>query len=125
MTNILIYIVQVTGVFSLLFIVYKIALSRLTFHTINRYLLLSLIPISFLLPLIDGLFPSISKVIIDIIIIEVFIALFWFNPSVYFYRKSLKSVHEFQADNRVLNKQIKTSLYLQVLLQNLVIKNHL
>ena len=236
MTNLLIYIVQVTLVFSLLFIVYKIALSRLTFHTINRCLLLSLIPVSFLLPSIDGVFPSISQVIIDIplyesigfngvedfkiketlisnstinywsillvlywlgvifsltklffnilklvvkkqkatiyqkkgykliitknsqifsffnwifvplkqqdniiiehekahiklkhsidiIIIEVFIALFWFNPSVYFYRKSLKSVHEFQADNSVLKKQVKTSQYLQVLLQNLNIKN--
>ena len=236
MTNILLYIVQATWVFSLLFIVYKIAFSRLTFHTINRFILLLLIPVSFLLPIIDGLFPSISKVIIDIplyeslgfngvedfniqetfisnstinywsvllviywfgvvfgltklvfnilklvakkqkatihqkkgykliitenmqifsffnwifvplkqqdniiiehekahiklkhsldtIVIEVFIALFWFNPFVYFYRKSLKSIHEFQADHRVLKKQIKTSHYLQVLLQNLDIKN--
>lgn len=236
MTNLLIYSIQVALVFSFLFIVYRIALSRLTFHTINRYFLLSLIPVSFLLPLIDGLFPSISQVIIDIplyesigfnnvedfkiqetlipnstinywsillviywlgvifsltklifnilklvtkkqnsiihqkkgykliitknsqifsffnwiyiptnqhnsiiiehekahiklrhsidiIMTEVFIALFWFNPFVYFYRKALKSVHEFQADNSVLKKQIKTSQYLHVLLQNLDIKN--
>ncbi|WP_291865099.1 peptidoglycan DD-metalloendopeptidase family protein [Maribacter sp.] len=237
MTNLSIYIIQVAVVFSLFFIIYRVALSRLTFHKINRYLLLSLIPTSFLLPIIDGLFPSISHVIIDIplyesigfnsvedfkiqetllssstinywsllpilywlgaifsltklclnivklvakkqnatihqkkgykliitknsqifsffnwifvplkqqdniiiehekahvilkhsidiMIIEVFVALFWFNPAVYFYRKSLKSIHEFQADNRVLNKQIKTSHYLQVLLQNLDVKKN-
>jgi len=236
MTNLLTYSIQVTVVFSLLFIVYRIVLSRLTFHTVNRYLLLSLIPISFLLPLVDGFFPTISQVIIDIplyesigfndvegfkvqetlisnstinygailpilyflgvifsltklffnilklvtekqnatihqkkgykliitknlqifsffnwifvplkqqdniiiehekahiklkhsidiIMTEVFIALFWFNPFVYFYRKALKSVHEFQVDNSVLKKQIKTSHYLQVLLQSLDIKN--
>lgn len=236
MTNSSIYIIQVTLVFSLLFIVYRIALSRLTFHTINRYLLLSLIPVSFFLPLVDGLFLSISQVVIDvplyeginfneienfniqetltpnlainywsillviywlgvvfsliklfftiiklvvkkqnstihqkkgykliisknsqifsffnwifiptnqqdniiiehekahiklkhsidIIMTELFIALFWYNPFVYFYRKSLKSIHEFQADNSVLNIQIKTSQYLQVLLQNLDIKS--
>jgi len=236
MTNLLIYSIQVAVVFSLLFIVYRIVLSRLTFHTVNRYLLLSLIPISFLLPLVDGLFPPFLQIIIDvplyeginfiemenfkiqkistpnstinygailpilywlgmifsltklffniiklvakkqnstihqkkgykliitknsqpfsffnwifvslkqqdniiiehekahiklkhsidIIMIELFIALFWFNPFVYFYRKSLKSVHEFQADNSVLKTQIKTSQYLQVLLQNLDVKN--
>ena len=236
MTNFLTYIVQVTLVFSLFFLFYRIALSRLTFHTINRWFLLSLIPLSFLLPLINRLFPSISQVIIDIplyesigfnaidnfkikdnlisnftinygailsiiywlgvifsltklvlniarlvlkkqkaticqkkgykliitknsqifaffkwvfvplkqpdtiiiehekahiklkhsidiILAEVFIAFFWFNPFVYLYRKALKSVHEFQADNSVLKKQVKTSQYLQVLLQNLDIKN--
>jgi len=239
MTNSPIYIIQVTLAFSLLFIVYRIALSRLTFHSINRCFLLLLIPISFLLPLVNGLIPSISQVVIDtplyesigfndienfniqeistpnltinywsiltilyclgvgfsffklifnirklilvkqdstihqkkgyrlvvtdiseifsffnwvfipkkkqdnfdniilehekahiklkhsidIIIAELYITLFWFNPFVYLYRKSLKSVHEFQADNSVLNKQIKTSHYLQLLLQNLDIKN--
>ena len=235
MTNLLIYIIQVTVVFSLIYIVYRIVLSRLTFHTVNRYLLLSLIPISFLLPFVDGLFPSISQIVIDvplyeginfneieyfniqetlipnstisywsillvlywigvifslsklsfhivkliaekqnaiihqkkgyklintknsqifsffnwifvplekqdniiiehekahvklkhsidIILTELFIALFWFNPFGYFYRKSLKSIHEFQADNSVLRKQVKTSQYLQALLQNIDIK---
>ena len=237
MNNLLIYIAQVTFVFSLLFITYRTVLSRLTFHTLNRLLLLSLIPISFLFPFINDLFPSMPQGVIDIplydgiafnsivnfntteaitanltinywsiltvlyclgvsfslaklffslrklvltkqkskihqeegykiiitnisqifsffnwifipkekqgdydnaiiehekahiklkhsvdiIITEVYITIFWFNPFVYFYRKSLKSVHEFQADKRVLNKQIKALHYLQLLLQNLEI----
>lgn len=239
MTNLLIYIIQVTGVFSLLYIVFRIVLSRLTFHATNRYLLLSLLPISILFPLLDGLFPSISQIMVDVplyegivftgienfniqeasipnttinywailtilyclgvglnffklildirklvlvkrksetyqqkgfkiiftnisqifsffnwifipkgqknnydkliiehekahiklkhsfdvLITELYIALFWYNPFVYFYRKSLKSVHEFQADNSVLKKKIKTSHYLQLLVQNLEVKN--
>lgn len=56
---------------------------------------------------------------IDVLFTEVYIVLFWFNPLVYIYRKSLKSIHEYQADNWVLNGNIKTSNYLQVLLQNI------
>lgn len=237
MSNPLIYLIQVTFVFSLLYIVFRLCLSRLTFHTVNRYLLLSLIPVSFLFPLVNGLFPSISQVIIDVplyegiifnelvnpdnqelyipnstinywsfltvlyylgvgfsflrllinirklirvkqkstvylkkgyklvvsnspqifsffnwifipkekkdnydyiilehekahiklkhsidvVLTEFYITLFWFNPFVYFFRNSLKSIHEFQADNSVISKKIKPSDYLQQLLQNLEI----
>lgn len=58
----------------------------------------------------------------DVIFSEVHIAFFWFNPLSYFYRKSLKSVHEFQADKGVLQRGIKTSQYMQLLIQNLEIK---
>ncbi|WP_440121596.1 peptidoglycan DD-metalloendopeptidase family protein [Tenacibaculum sp. Ill] len=56
---------------------------------------------------------------IDVLFAEVYIVLFWFNPLVYAYRKSLKSIHEYQADSWVLNGPIKTSNYLQALLQNI------
>lgn len=56
---------------------------------------------------------------IDVLFAEAYIVLFWFNPLVYAYRKSLKAIHEYQADNWVLNGPIKTSNYLQALLQNI------
>jgi murein DD-endopeptidase MepM/ murein hydrolase activator NlpD len=55
----------------------------------------------------------------DVILTEVYIAFFWFNPLLYFYRKSLKAVHEFQADKGVLQNGVKTSQYLQLLKQSL------
>ena len=57
----------------------------------------------------------------DIILTEIYIAFFWFNPLLYFYRKSLKSVHEFQADKGVLQNGVKTSQYMQLLMQSLEI----
>ncbi|PTX61451.1 BlaR1 peptidase M56 [Kordia periserrulae] len=57
---------------------------------------------------------------IDMILTELFIAFQWFNPLAYFYRKSLKSIHEFQADAAVLTKEnIKKSSYLTLLLTSL------
>lgn len=56
---------------------------------------------------------------IDLIIVELYKALFWINPILYFYKKSIKSVHEFQADDDVLTKNIKKSYYLELLVQNL------
>ncbi|MGG6231350.1 M23/M56 family metallopeptidase [Tenacibaculum sp. SDUM215027] len=56
---------------------------------------------------------------IDLLLAETYVAFFWFNPLVYMYRKSLKSIHEYQADSWVLNGNTKTSNYLQVLLQNI------
>jgi len=56
---------------------------------------------------------------IDVFFSELYILLFWFNPLVYTYRKSLKSIHEYQADAWVLQGDVKTSSYLQALLQNI------
>lgn len=56
---------------------------------------------------------------IDLIINEIYLSFFWFNPFNYLYRKSLKSIHEFQVDAKILsNNNIKTSEYLQLLLKN-------
>jgi len=58
----------------------------------------------------------------DVMLTEVYIAFFWFNPLLYFYRKSLKSVHEFQADNGVIQNGTKTSKYMQLLMQSLEVQ---
>ena len=55
----------------------------------------------------------------DVLIVEVYIAFFWFNPFLYLYRKSLKSVHEYQADNSVLQNGLATEKYMQLLLKSI------
>lgn len=59
---------------------------------------------------------------IDLIFTEIYIALHWFNPFVYFFRKSIIAVHEFQADQAVINTQIKKSYYLELLFKNIEAK---
>ncbi|MFK7749737.1 MAG: peptidoglycan DD-metalloendopeptidase family protein [Kordia sp.] len=61
---------------------------------------------------------------VDVVLTELFIAFSWCNPLAYSFRKSLKSVHEFQADAYVLTQQkVKKSSYLQLLLMSLEPKN--
>lgn len=61
---------------------------------------------------------------IDVFLAEIYIAFFWWNPLVYLYRKTLKSVHEYQADQYVLRENVKTSDYLQLIVNSLEIKKH-
>lgn len=56
---------------------------------------------------------------LDVLLAELFITFCWFHPLAYLYRKSLKSVHEFQADAFVLKRNVKKSTYLELLLQSL------
>ena len=56
---------------------------------------------------------------VDLVLTEFFVLLFWFNPLVYFYRKSLKSVHEFQVDSLIVKSGVKKSKYLQLILENI------
>ncbi|WP_340198601.1 peptidoglycan DD-metalloendopeptidase family protein [Ascidiimonas sp. W6] len=56
---------------------------------------------------------------LDLILAEVYFAFFWWNPLVYFYKTSLKSVHEFQADSLVLSLKNEKSYYLKLLLENI------
>jgi beta-lactamase regulating signal transducer with metallopeptidase domain len=56
---------------------------------------------------------------VDLILMEIFSALFWFNPFILLFKKSLKSVHEYQVDEEVLNSNVKKSQYLQLMLDNL------
>ncbi|WP_219006947.1 M23/M56 family metallopeptidase [Aquimarina litoralis] len=60
---------------------------------------------------------------LDLIITEIYIAFFWFNPIVYVFRRALRSIHEFQADKFVINSQIKKSAYLELLIKNLGTKS--
>lgn len=236
MTNTIVYLIAVSSVFSLLYLLYRVLLEKLTFHAGNRLVLVLLLPVSLLIPFSNHLFPAITASIIevplfnpinfdtfstqwqgmeqplvasslnfttllisiywivfsffvvrliatvrqlvvlrrngtiqqkkgyqlviskvpevfsyfhwvfipkhntepydpqilahekahiqlkhswDVVLAEVYIAFFWFNPLLYFYRSSLKAVHEFQADKAVLQNGVKTSHYLQLLLQSL------
>jgi hypothetical protein len=53
---------------------------------------------------------------IDILLIELFQILFWFNPLIYFYKKSIKLNHEFLADAAVLDQGISKPEYQNILL---------
>ena len=237
-TNMFLYLFQVMIIFSVLYIVYQWMFSKLTFHVLNRGILLAIVPLSILIPLLTQLVPPIVHPIeeipqlfeqitsitttqvvtpvdqaltenpfnylallksiyflgvgvcllrfgmsmyrlfllkrqstainkegqllyeapisdvfsyfhwiflpqgmvydpliiehekahsqlrhtIDILLVELYIAFFWWNPLVYLYRKSLTSVHEYQADQYVLQEDVKTSDYLQLIVDSLEIK---
>lgn len=53
----------------------------------------------------------------DVMATKLFGIFFWFNPLIPLYLKSLKAIHEYQADAEVLSSEIKTSDYLHKLLQ--------
>ena len=53
---------------------------------------------------------------LDILWIELIQVVFWFNPILYFYKKSIKLNHEFLADRGVLNKGTDTASYQNILL---------
>jgi len=52
---------------------------------------------------------------IDLIIIEVLVILFWFNPFIYWYRKSIREVHEYLADQAVVENGYDRIDYQQLL----------
>jgi len=52
----------------------------------------------------------------DLIILEILTAVLWFNPVIWLYRKSLKEVHEYLADEGVVSSGISNSKYQQILL---------
>ena len=47
----------------------------------------------------------------DLLVMEGFIVLFWFNPAVWLLKKELQEVHEYEADNGVLNQGIDATKY--------------
>lgn len=53
---------------------------------------------------------------LDIVFIEILIALCWFNPVLYFYRRKIKQNHEFLADQFVLQHDIDVSRYQNILI---------
>ena len=68
----------------------------------------------------------------DLIFINLMTVLQWFNPFVWFIRKELVSIHEFQADNHVINKGIDAKKYQYLLISkgtahcfSLPVVNHL
>ncbi|NQY05360.1 MAG: hypothetical protein HRT68_03910 [Flavobacteriaceae bacterium] len=53
---------------------------------------------------------------IDILVIELFQIVFWFNPAIYTFKKSIKLNHEFLADQEVLKNGIQIEDYQKTLL---------
>jgi len=53
---------------------------------------------------------------IDVLFIELFQIIFWFNPLVHIIKNSIKLNHEFLADEAVINKGIEASNYQQIIL---------
>lgn len=56
---------------------------------------------------------------LDCLLIEGMRILFWWNPFVWWWGRSLKEVHEFQADQAVLEKGFDTEQYILLLIQGL------
>ena len=54
---------------------------------------------------------------LDILFIEILSAFFWWNPLIFWYRKSLQATHEFIADAQVL-KSTDTEAYGSLLLSS-------
>ncbi len=53
---------------------------------------------------------------IDILLVELVQILFWFNPILYFIKRSIKLNHEFLADSAVLKQGVDTTTYQKLLL---------
>ena len=60
----------------------------------------------------------------DLLLLEVVKAIQWFNPFVYLLERDLKAVHEYEADNAVLNQGIDAKTY-QLLLVTKAVGNRL
>jgi N-acetylmuramoyl-L-alanine amidase len=60
---------------------------------------------------------------IDLLLLEAAVLVMWFNPVIYLVRRSLKSVHEYQADARAVSVCGDLPAYLSCLLQQVSI-NH-
>lgn len=59
----------------------------------------------------------------DVMLMEILVRLFWFNPIMWMIRKELRSVHEFQADHSVLNEGYDLFHYQTFILEE-VMGNH-
>ena len=57
---------------------------------------------------------------VDLMICELFTALYWFNPFMWLLRRDLKLIHEYQADQAVLNKGIDAKTYQLLVLKKAV-----
>ena len=58
-----------------------------------------------------------------ILLIEIFQILFWFNPFIYFYKKSIKLNHEFLADEYVLQRNSDLKTYQHQILDCIATQN--
>lgn len=66
-----------------------------------------------------------QKHTVDIIIVELFQIVFWFNPLLYLYKKAIQLNHEFIADKHVMNNQYDLKKYQNLLLEKIQYKNEI
>jgi hypothetical protein len=81
MNSFIIYIFQVSLVFSVFYLIYKWLFSKLTFHGFNRSLLLLIIPLVLVLPIVNSLFPTISILSFELPLVEEFTTLTTFEET--------------------------------------------
>lgn len=56
---------------------------------------------------------------IDIVIVEIIKAIQWFNPAVYLFNRSLRAIHEYQADQDCLSSGVPITNYQSLLLSQI------
>ena len=56
---------------------------------------------------------------LDNLVIEFFLAIFWFNPFMWFLRAALRDTHEYLADNGVLTENVNRTSYQSLLLKQI------
>ena len=57
---------------------------------------------------------------LDLLLMQFFLAFFWFNPVIWLLKRGLQEVHEFEADNGVLNTGIDATRYQLLLVKKAV-----
>lgn len=60
---------------------------------------------------------------IDVVMMEIMVSLQWFNPFIRMMKKELQSIHEYIADNEVVEDKINKSNYMMLLLQQCTADN--
>lgn len=62
---------------------------------------------------------------LDILLVELLLVFFWFNPILYIYRSKIRLNHEFLADEKVVEGGVYVPSYQQILLNKISIKSKL
>lgn len=57
---------------------------------------------------------------VDLVCMQVFLILFWFNPAVWLLKRELQEIHEYEADNGVINHGIDATRYQLLLVKKAV-----
>ncbi len=61
---------------------------------------------------------------LDLLFLEVLKIIFWFNPLIYLYKKSISEVHEYLADDGVLKKTKNSVSYKRLILEEVFYSNY-
>lgn len=61
-----------------------------------------------------------SRHTIDLVVMQVFLILFWFHPAIWLLKRELQEIHEYEADNGVINGGIDATKYQLLLVKKAV-----